>query len=88
MMASSPTASPIARERYSGEMVRGRRGILGELRAPRAHALGQPRAPRGDARLRHLQARLDRLGQRLQRVERRRPARRDRSGSSASDSAR
>ena len=68
MMASLPTASPIACERYSGEIVVAGRGILRELRAPRAHALGQSRAARGDARLRHLQARLDRARERIERL--------------------
>ena len=50
--------------------MRGGRRFLGELCAPQAHALVQAGAPGGNARLRHLQAGLDRRGQRFQRLDR------------------
>ena len=68
MTASLPTVSPMTRDRYSGEIVVPGGGILRQLRAPRPHALGQPRAARGNARVRHLQARLDRAHKRIQRL--------------------
>ena len=46
------------------------RGILRELRAPRAHAFGQSGAPRRDARVGHLQARFDRARERIERLRR------------------
>ena len=89
MMASSPDRLADRAARYSGEMVAPGRDIFGELRAPHAHALGQPgaAAPRyaASAICRRVSTRFD---QRFERLGRRRPGSRDRSGTSASDSAR
>ena len=70
MMASLPTASPIARERYSGEIVAPAAESFASCARRVAHALGEPRAARGDARVRHLQARFDRAHQRIERLRR------------------
>ena len=68
MMASLPTASPIARREIFRRNCRAGGEILRQLGAPCAHALGQARTPRGNARVRHLQARLDRAHQCLERL--------------------
>ena len=62
-------ASPMTRERYSGEMRSpGAESFASCARRVRMRSVSR-RAARGDARLRHLQARLDRRAQRLQRID-------------------